>query len=71
MIPGAYRSFAMRPTWADTERSRLEQRLLWHYGRERAADILAGRDDKTNADLAAWGRILSADRHPPRTPDGP
>lgn len=35
--------------------------LAFIYGPERAADILNGRDDKTNADLAAW-RALGTKR---------
>lgn len=31
--------------------------LLFHYGPERTAAILAGRDAATNADLAAWRRL--------------
>ena len=31
--------------------------LLFHYGPERTAAILAGRDEATNADLAAWRRL--------------
>lgn len=33
------------------------RRLEWLYGRERAADIAAGRDPATNTDLAAWDRL--------------
>lgn len=35
--------------------------LAFVYGAERAAEILNGRDDKTNADLAAW-RALGTKR---------
>jgi hypothetical protein len=33
---------------------RLRRRLAWAHGETRAALILAGLDDATNADLAAW-----------------
>lgn len=32
----------------------LRANLLHHYGPERTASILAGTDEKTNADLAKW-----------------
>lgn len=35
--------------------------LAHHYGRERAVEILAGRDEAANADLAAW-KALGARR---------
>jgi len=36
-------------------------RLTWAHGPERTAEIVAGRDAATNADIAAWRR-LGADR---------
>jgi hypothetical protein len=36
-----------------------KDRLLWAYGSERTAAIVAGEDPATNADIAAWNRIGS------------
>lgn len=36
---------------------RLHERLRWAHGDARAAQIVAGQDPKTNADLAAWKRL--------------
>jgi hypothetical protein len=33
------------------------ERLKWRYGRARAAQIIAGKDPWTRADLAAWARV--------------
>lgn len=33
------------------------RRLARQYGRERALEILEGRDERANADLAAWNRL--------------
>lgn len=33
------------------------QRLAWLYGPERALEILAKRDERTNADLARWSAL--------------
>lgn len=35
----------------------LEDRLIWLYGGARAAEIMAGRDPATQADIAAWRRL--------------
>lgn len=35
----------------------LEDRLCWAHEPSRAAHILAGLDERTNADLAAWKRL--------------
>lgn len=36
--------------------------LTLHYGRERAVEILAGRDAAASDDLAAWNRLGSRKR---------
>lgn len=33
------------------------ERLVWQYGPEKAAKIVAGQNRKTQADLAAWRRL--------------
>lgn len=38
------------------------RRLAGQYGRDRALEILAGRDEAANADLAAWNRLGSRKR---------
>lgn len=38
---------------------RLRSALKWRYGADRAAQVLAGQDDATNADLAAWRALGS------------
>jgi len=38
------------------------QRLARQYGRDRAVEILAGRDAASNADLAAWNLLGSSKR---------
>jgi hypothetical protein len=35
----------------------LRDRLLWLYGPERAAEIMAGRDEATQADIAKWNAL--------------
>lgn len=35
----------------------LEDRLRWAHGAERAEKIIAGHDEKSNADIAAWKRL--------------
>lgn len=35
----------------------LEDRLRWCYGAERASEIIAGRDEAANRDLASWERL--------------
>ena len=42
----------------------LRAKLLFQYGPERAGAILTGQDEKTNADLAAWERIIAHGRTP-------
>jgi hypothetical protein len=37
-----------------------ERNLLWHYGPERAAQIIAGNDLKSLTDLRAWRNFGSA-----------
>lgn len=51
MMPGSVAN-----SWK-AEWGRLRQALTLRYGAERTADILAGRDEKTNIDLAKW-RVL-------------
>lgn len=34
------------------------KRLRWAHGEARATQIIAGRDPKTQADLAAWRRVI-------------
>lgn len=36
---------------------RLEDRLKWAHGPERARDIMEGTDAATNADLKAWNGL--------------
>lgn len=38
-------------------RKNLAARLAWSYGRTRARDIMAGQDQATRADLAAWNAL--------------
>lgn len=38
---------------------RTAERLRWRYGEARAAQIIAGQDPNTIADLAAWRRVGS------------
>lgn len=51
-----------------TERRALEEtqayhaRLLAAHGPDRARDIIAGNDVRTNADLAAWARLCQVAR---------
>lgn len=40
-------------SWADHTR----RALAWQYGETRADAIMAGRDPKTQADLAAWRQL--------------
>jgi hypothetical protein len=40
-------------SWAEFTHAR----LLWLYGPERAASIIAGTDPATNTDLASWNRL--------------
>lgn len=49
---GVYVQNGYRAEW-----ERLKARLLWLHGPERAAEILAGRDAATNADLRSWRRL--------------
>lgn len=46
---GRWRSPADHWRWLD-----YVQKLEWLHGHERAAKILLGKDEATNADLAAW-----------------
>lgn len=39
-------------------------RLDWAHGAERTNAILAGEDELTNADLAAWHRLIGGERPP-------
>lgn len=40
-------------------RPSLESRLLWQYGPDRAALIIAGRDPDAQRDLASWKRLCA------------
>lgn len=42
--------------------------LQWSYGLERAADIVSGLDEATNADIQAWRNIggIPLEGRPPR-----
>jgi hypothetical protein len=42
---------------ADQQTENFHDRLRWAHGNEHAARIIAGKDPKTNADLAAWKRL--------------
>ena len=46
----------MRPEPPDAERS-LWLKLVWMYGKERAARIVCGYDEATEADLMKWRQI--------------
>ena len=41
----------------DYPRPRLEDRLKWAHGPERAREIMAGTDANANADLKAWNSL--------------
>jgi len=59
-----YAAFPRR-TWADPNAastpydSRTIGALSWLHGPERTGDILAGLDEATNADIAAWKRLCT------------
>lgn len=46
---GTYVTNRYRADW-----NRMRSALIWKYGSERTAEILAGRDPEANADLLAW-----------------
>lgn len=41
----------------DHNKPRLEERLRWAHGPERARDIMDGTDAAANADLKAWKNL--------------
>lgn len=41
----------------DWDYQTLIDRLVWCYGADRAAEIIAGRDPQANADLEAWRQL--------------
>ena len=49
-----------RPDWRDTDPDRqLWLRLCWLHGKEKAALIMSGYDEKTRADVQKWNRLGS------------
>lgn len=47
---------------ADEATERLHERLRWAHGDPKAAQIVAGNDPRTRADLAAWRALKSIGR---------
>ena len=48
----------MRHDWRDTDPDRqLWLRLCWLYGKDKAALIMSGYDEATEADLMKWRQI--------------
>jgi len=47
----------------------LQLRLIWAYGEARASRMLDHEDEPTEADLASWRRLITAEaRWPRRSP---